>query len=121
MEFVADLDSLKEFFGAEPELEYPDLEYHSNCVTFDLQLGDNTVWFKFVPSQAFGELRLGGKPFRITKLLFSNLTHLAVRKTKEDHYLLLKFAEPNVNDFTLHLRPNLLAFWGNQGARDEDA
>ncbi len=73
-----------------------------------------------MPSQGWAELRLGGKPFRMLKLQFSKMTRLAVRKTKEDHYLLMRFAEPNINDFTLHLRPHVLAFWGNQGAHDED-
>jgi hypothetical protein len=121
VEFVADLESLTDFFGVEPKLAYPKKEYRANCVTFEVELGNSRVWFQFMPSQGWSELNLGGTPFRVTKLLFSNMTHLAVRKTKEAHYLLIKFSDPHTNDFTLQLRPHIFAFWGNQGSHDEDA
>ncbi len=43
MEFVAELESLRDFFGVEPQLEYPDASYRENCVTFEAELGDNSV------------------------------------------------------------------------------
>ncbi len=80
VQFLADLDSLRDFFGAEPKLEYPRRGYEDNCVTFELELGDNRVWFQFMPSQGWGELRLGGTPFRMEADVFE---HDASRGAKD--------------------------------------
>jgi len=120
MEFVADLASLRDFFGVEPTLQYPNLPVYENCVEVEAELGDKTVWLMFVPFQGFGELRLVDKPFSVVKLMFSDISHLSIRKTAEDHYMLIRFARKQTSNLTLQLRPHVLLFWGNGTPDEED-
>lgn len=121
MEHLADLASLVEFFGVEPTMEYPDVPFDQNAVEFDVALSTTNVWFKFFAPGGFAELRLRGTPFSIVKLTFSDITHLSIRKTAEDHYLHMKFGSKDVEPFSLHLHPRLLVFWGNDvGPEDAD-
>lgn len=113
MEHVADAKSLTDFFGVEPQLEYPDIPLDQNVVQFDVDLGNMNVWFNFFAPGSFAELRIRGTPFSIVKLKFSDVTHLSVRKTADDHFLHLQFASANLEPLQLHLRPRLLLFWGN--------
>ena len=119
MQFVADLESLTDFFQAVPALEYPDLPVYNNCVTVETKVDDKTIWLMFVPFQGFGELRIVGSPFSVIKLEFSDISHLAVRKTAEDHWLTIRFARKKTNTLRLKLRPHVLLFWGN-GEDGED-
>jgi hypothetical protein len=121
VQHLADAKSLTEFFGVEPQLEYPGIPFNQNAVQFDVDLGSTNVWFKFFAPSSFAELRLRGTPFSIVKLTFSNISHLSVRKTAEDHYLHLQFASPELEPLQLHLRPQLLLFWGNDMAVASDS
>jgi hypothetical protein len=113
LEHLADLASLVEFFGVEPKMEYPNVPFEKNAVEFEVDLGATNVWFNFFAPGGFGELRIRGTPFGIVKLNFSDITHLSIRKTAEDHYLHLKFESKQIESLALHLRPRLLLFWGN--------
>lgn len=66
-------------------------------------------------------LRIRHTPFSLVKLNFSDVTHLSVRKTAEDHYLHIQFASPEVASLQLHLRPTLLLFWGNGGHETDES
>jgi len=121
MEFVADLVSLEEFFGAKPVLEYPDLPMQRNSVKIEAELQNGSVWFAFVPFQGWGELRLVAKPFSVVKLLLADISHISVRKTEEDHYLQIRFARKQTSYLELWLRPKVLLFWGNEAPSGEDA
>ena len=121
MEVVAELDSLRDFFGAEPQLEYPGIPYHENVMTVDAEIeSGGRVWFKFMPSQGWAQLRLTGQPFSVVNLNLSDISHLSVRKTPEDHVLLVRFARKDTNNLKLWLRPKVLLFWGNEGADSDD-
>ncbi|MEQ1686173.1 MAG: hypothetical protein ABL916_21195 [Burkholderiaceae bacterium] len=121
MEYVADLASIEEFFGAKPVLEYPNLPLHQNAVTVEADLGDKSVWFTFVPFRAFGELRIVGKPFSVTKLALSDISHIAIRKTREEHSLLIRFSRSLTSNLSLSLRPSLMLFWGNEEPDPEES
>jgi hypothetical protein len=121
MEFVADLESLQDFFGAEITLETPGVEPYWNSMKVDVELENMTVWFTAAPHAGFAEIRLVGKPFSAVKLSLTDISHLAVRKTAEDHYLLIKFARKLTSNLKLYLRPRVLLFWGNEAPNpDED-
>ena len=113
MEHLASRESLTEFFGVEATLEYPDIPFERNTVQFDAQIESTNVWFKFFAPGGLGELRLRGTPLSVVKLTLSEITHLAVRKTAEDHCMHVRFASESVEPLTLYLRPRLLLFWGN--------
>lgn len=121
MQHVADVKSLTEFFGVEPKLEYPGVPFDQNAVQFGVDLEGTNVWFNFFAPGSFAELRLRGTPFSIVKLTFSEITHLSVRRTAEDHYLHLQFASSELEPLQLHLRPRLLLFWGNDAGTADDA
>jgi len=113
MKQIANLQSLRDFFGVEPVMEYPDLPFKENVTEFDVDIGNTNVWFKVFPRGSWGELRLRGTPFSITKLNLVGISHLSVRKTAEDHYLRIRFSSKEMQLLELHLRPTLLLFWGN--------
>jgi hypothetical protein len=120
MEYVADLASIEEFFGATPVLEYPHLPLHRSAVTVEADLGDKSVWFMFVPFRAFGELRIIGRPFSVTKLVLSDISHIAIRKTREEHSMLIRFSRNLTSNLSLSLRPRLMLFWGNEEPDPEE-
>lgn len=115
MQFVAPLESIREFFQSEPQLEHAGVPYELNVVEVEAELENAAVWFKFMPSQGWAELRLRGKPFSLVKLNFADISHLSVRKTPEDHIMLLRFNRAKTSDLKLYLRPTVLLFWGNEG------
>jgi hypothetical protein len=120
MEFVADLASVAGFFGSEPVLEYPDVPYYDNVVKVEAELGNWTVWLTYMPCQGWAELRLTAKPFSVVGLRLADISHLSVRKTAEDHTLNLRFARKLTSNLTLHLRPHVLLFWGNEEPDSDD-
>ena len=120
MEFVADIESLQDFFGVTPVLEYPNIPLYENCVKVEAELENGTVWFTFVPFQGWAELRLVAKPFSVVKLSLADISHLSIRKTEEDHYLLIRFARKQTSNLKLWLRPRVLMFWGNEAPVEED-
>jgi hypothetical protein len=119
MDFCAELESVRALFGAEPKLEYASQPYELNVVTAEADLGNATVWLQYMPAQGWAELRVTTKPFGVVKLLLSDISHLAVRRTKEDHLLLIRFARARTSNLKLYLRPHVLLFWGN-GIPDEE-
>ena len=121
MQHVADLKSLTEFFGVEPEIEYPGIPFDQNFVRFNVDLENTNVWFNFFAPSSFAQLRIRGTPFSIVKLNFSAITHLSVRKTAEDHYLHLRFASSELEPLKLYLRPQLILFWGNEVDISDDS
>ena len=122
MQFVASLESVRDFFGAEPKLEYAGVPYEENVVDVEAELDHGRVRFKFMPSQGWGELGLVSKPFSIVRLNFSDISHLSIRKTPEDHTMVIRFNRAKTSDFKLYLRPTVLCFWGNEGpSRDDGA
>ncbi len=120
MEFVASLESLRDFFEADPRLEYDDIPYENNVVDVEADLAHCRVSFRFMPSQGWGEIRIVGKPFSLVRLNFSDISHLSVRKTPEDHIMVLRFNRAKTSDFKLYLRPSVLCFWGNEGPSPDD-
>jgi hypothetical protein len=120
MKFVADVESLNDFFGKEVTLETPEVEFYWNCAKVEVELENMTVWFTTSPHAGFAEIRLVGKPFSVVKLYLIDISHLAVRKTAEDHYLLIRFARKLTSDLKLYLRPRVLLFWGNEAPVAED-
>ena len=120
MNFVSELSEFVDFFGAEPKVEYPNLTYLDNVITLEADLEHHNVWLQYMPSQAWAELRIAGKPFSMVKLLLSDIESMAIRKTKEDHALEIKFARKLTSNLSLSLRPRVMLFWGNQG-EDDDA
>ncbi len=120
MQHVAGLDELAEFFGAPPKVEHPDLPYEANVITAEVDLGHHNVWLQFMPRQDWAELRVAGQPFSIVKLTLSDISHLSLRKTEEDHTLVIKFDRRQTSTLFLMLRPHVTLFWGNQGDEDDD-
>lgn len=112
MERVASLDSLAEFFGVAGSLEFEDLEFESNTITFDVDIGGTNVWFKFTPQTCRASLNLRVTPFGVMRLALTDVSHVAIRKTSEAHYLELPFYS-GAKPLELFLRPHLLLFWGN--------
>jgi hypothetical protein len=121
MDFCADLESIGGLFGVPPKLEYPLQPYELNVITVEAELEYGTVWLNYMPSQGWAELRVVAKPFSVVKLLLSDISHLSVRKTKEDHFLLLRFARAKTSNLKLYLRPHVLLFWGNCTPDEEDS
>jgi hypothetical protein len=119
MEFVADLSSVREYFGAEPVLEYKDVPYYENVVKIEAELENGSVWFTYMPCQAWAELRLVAKPFSVVALRLADISHMFIRKTEEDHTLLIRFARKQTNNLKLYLRPRVLLFWGNEAPAPE--
>src|SRR5262249_18838832 len=115
MQFVATLESVRDFFGAEPQLEYDDVPYEENVINIEAELDHGRVRFKFMPSQGWAELGLVAKPFSIVRLNLADISHLSIRKTSEDHTMLIRFNRAKTSDFKLYLRPTVLCFWGNEG------
>jgi hypothetical protein len=120
MQFVASLESVRDFFGAEPRLEYDGIPYEDNVIEAETELEHGLVRFKFMPSQGWGELGLVAKPFSIVRLNFADISHLSIRKTPEDHTLLIRFNRAKTSDFKLYLRPRVACFWGNEGPKPDD-
>jgi hypothetical protein len=122
MQFVADIESLNDFFGTEVSLETPDVEPYWNCLKVEVEFENMRVWFTTATHAGFAEIRLVGQPFSVVKLSLTDISHLAIRKTAEDHYLLIKFARKLTSDLKLYLRPRVMLFWGNEAPNpDEDA
>jgi len=115
MDFCASRRGIASFFGAEPKLEYPKVPYKLNVIEVEADLSNGHVWFKYMPSQGWAELRVVARPFSVVKLLLEDISQLRVTKTKEDHFLSIRFARAKTSDLTLWLRPQVLVFWGNQG------
>jgi hypothetical protein len=115
MQFVASLESVHDFFGAEPRLEYDDVPYEENVVSIEAELEHGRVRFKFMPSQGWAELSLVAKPFSLVRLNFADISSMSIRKTPEDHTMLIRFDRAKTSDFKLYLRPTVLLFWGNEG------
>jgi hypothetical protein len=120
MQHVASLQEIADLFGSEPRLEYSHLPYYDNAVTVEAELEHHSIWLQYMPCQAWGELRVVGKPFSVVKLLLSDISHLSVRKTEEEHALAIKFARKQTSTLHLSLRPRVMLFWGNQGDVDDD-
>jgi hypothetical protein len=120
MEFVATLESIRDFFDAEPALEYKDIPYELNVIKVEAELPNGSVWFTFMPSQGWAELRLVAKPFSVVKLNFSDISHLSIRKTPEDHTMNIRFARAKTSNLRLYLRPTVMLFWGNEGPSAAD-
>jgi hypothetical protein len=115
MDFCASRRGIASFFGAEPSLEHPKVPYKLNVIQVESELPNGHVYFKYMPSQGWAELRVVARPFSVVKLLLEDISQLRVRKTKEDHFLAIRFARAKTNDLKLWLRPQVLVFWGNQG------
>ena len=120
MQFVADLESIRDFFGAEPVLEYADVPYYENVVKVNAELESGSVWFTYMPCQGWAELRLVAKPFSVVGLRLSDISHLSIRKTEEDHTLVIRFARKQTSNLRLYLQPRTLLFWGNEAPDPED-
>ena len=121
MDFCADLESIGGLFRAQPKLEYPSQPYELNLITVEAELESGAVWLQYMPAQGWAELRAVAKPFSVVKLLLSDISHLSVRKTEQDHFLLIRFARAKTSNLKLYLRPHVLLFWGNGTPDEEDA
>jgi hypothetical protein len=122
MKFVADMASLNDFFGTEVSLETPGVEPYWNSMKIEVEFENMRIFFTTAPHAGFAEIRLVGQPFSVVKLSLTDISHLAIRKTAEDHYLLIKFARKLTSNLKLYLRPRVMLFWGNEAPHpDEDA
>jgi hypothetical protein len=119
MQYVSELSEFAEFFGTEPKIEYPHLPYLENVTTLEADLDFHNIWLQYMPSQAWAELRIAGKPFSMVKLLLSDIESMSIRKTQEDHTLEVKFSRKLTSNLSLSLRPRVMLFWGNQGAESD--
>lgn len=118
--YFPSLTDLEDYFGSSAKLEYADIPVEKNNIEFSAELENGSVWFKLIGSQNCGELRLVAKPFSVVKLVLTDISKVSVRKTQEDHYIQIHFANTNTDNLQLWLRPKVLLFWGNEGAVDED-
>lgn len=120
MNYLASRESLVDFFGVEPKVEYPDLPFEENVIEFEAEFEHVVVWFTIFPPGGWGELRVRGKPFSIVKLNLVDITHVFVRKTAQDHYLEIRFGSSGFEPLSVHIRPTVCVFWGNGNEGSDD-
>ena len=120
MKLAADVASLEAYFGVPAKFAYGEVDPYQNCLTFETEIGQDRIWFELIPFRDHAQLRWVGSPFRVFNLSFSNIKYLGIRKTKEDHRMLIQFSDVSLSDFKMWLRPHILTFWGNAGVHDDD-
>ena len=110
---IPSLDALEEFFGVASVVHGDRADLSHSRVTFDVELDSDQVRFEISPIYDHAHLRWVGKPFRVIDFRFANVHQIYIRRTAEDHRLIVAYLCPQLSECSVTLRPRIMIFGAN--------